>query len=416
MTENGWADIDQWVDDDFDANQLLGTAANGNDEDDWDDYDSNEEEKDAEKELIRFKGQGKKANLFDKRGKIIPKSSSSSSSLSKEEELNWRDRPRSRQTEPLRDRHDRLDNKYKNERHEKHGKYDKPEKHFNNHEKHHNNHDKTDSIEKVKFHKKSQSNDGIESMSKAFSRLMPIDGWKPGDDNIEDYASDVEDESKDNDIMRNVNPERLRLIQKEDDHHNTYLHGKNNKGNGRPKSKEYQYHNSSSSNNNKNQERETHVIRRIHYSEEKNIPKAPASMVKKQTGNKNKESLIESKWADEPSIKITESNNHKDIENSREYYRNKKLSNKLDWDNGIKGSIDEYDNDDEEDYSEDEKKIVNKNHIKHEHFTYDNSSKESKLKDISRPFTAPELSTNKESTSKPKPKARPSTTIDSMWA
>lgn len=416
-----WGENEDWVDDDFDVAEVINEIENskeeGDNESDWDDYDSNDEIETNEKLTSNnntnvnnkwsLKKDNKKNEFRLKNNKDKSHSINTIRFNKNEGHNNHNEKMKPRRLSNNKDNnndfsirdHHNFHNNYDNDHYQNynHNNHNRSHSHNYNHS-HNSNHNFSNN---ETFHKKKNSKEKTEldELNTSFARLMPINGWKPGDDDIEDYASDnEEDQFAKRSITQHIRNDGKFNNNNKNKNTNTNININKKLNKDQPRSSTIKNENLT----NKNDE----SVHRIHYSEEKHIPKAPAALIKKEIETK-KSHILESKWANQSEKK---DNRFDDIKQSREYYRQKKISNKLDWDNGIKGSIEDYEkSDDDEDHG---KRLNNNDNnssdTKHEHFTYENSSKK-KEDSQSEPTTRP-------TTSNSKAKARPSTTLSSMWA
>lgn len=316
--EFDWDEVDCWVDDDFDADDMFGTGPidtrnndEGVDEDDWDDTDDDYEDdqtKDKRYSTVKSKVSKMKEPVISNdqmRKKIngIPKGPKKT-----------------------------VDNvRRKNE------KYDEGiRQHVKGKEKHEG---------------KNKGNEWRHSENKNkiptdLERLMPVAGWKPGNNEAKFVNAETHEQ------FEQKQPREKKVYQ---GHYNNDKEHSDNKR----KHKNYKKNMfERNENNNSNNTDDTHIVR-IHYTEdEKNND---------DINNKTKKIFLESRWANdnvESKPKVVEP-----IKNSREMYRQQKLKNQLDWDKGIRYRPGDSDIESDSEY-DDQNEHSKKQEAYHQHFSY----------------------------------------------
>lgn len=395
-----WRNIDCWVEDDFDANELIkglddaGLGVTQETEDDWADWSGDE-----------GPGEGKIGaaakshdNSWISKGKAIDdpmeKSWRKANKLERaprgrkphgEESRSGKDRPR-RLSEPHHNTpsipHEPLQ-----ERRRRGGRRRGKE---------------PDLFPIARKEKK------MDEMSRAFARLMPVAGWKPAAE-AEDARGEAEEEYDDDDddvdatqdiklspcsgILPHVHEERLRLIQPKQAKEEEPRGRRHRSRHRKPKSVQKE------KSPLPNHAETTHPVR-IRYSEEpkhssKGGPTAGKEKKRNETSakevNSKKKPVLESKWAAPGNGKAEDATSQK-----REQYRRKKIASQLDWDNGVKGTADGHVSAKEAEQSKPVPSPSLHKQQQHQHFAYENSE--------------PPASKNET------PKTKAKSKLTSMWA
>lgn len=340
-----WRNIECWVEDDFDANELLrgldsaGRGATQDNEEDWADWSGDE-----------GLGEGKARtaakthdNSWVTKGKVtddpMEKSWRKASKLEKvprgrrargEESRIGREKPR-RLSEPHHNVSS-IPHEPSHERRRRGGRRRGKE---------------PDLFPSVKKEKQ------MDEMSSAFARLMPVAGWQPaageearGEEEAE-FADEGVDLAQDIKIsprlktLPHVHEERLRLIQpkqvqvKEEEPRSRRHRSRHRKSKSAQKEKSPE----------PNHTEVSHPVR-LRYSEEpkQSSKTAPATAKEKKRNeagakeaNNKKKPILESKWAALNNDKADDT-----TVRMREQYRQKKIDSQLDWDNGVKGTADDH--------------------------------------------------------------------------
>jgi hypothetical protein len=348
-----WGTTDSWIDDDFDASELINNNVQVNgDEDDWADIDDDADDNNKNETITKSRKNKTNENwrkpMQSKNDKLthnINRRNSNDKGWNRNEIDSRRNKDTHDNSKFIRSHY--IDKKVEipkepkklKERHERH--YTKPQVEIN-----------------VEDKKK-----------KDLARLMPIAGWKlePSEENVIDYETytneDVENEETSWNFKGKVNKnseDLARLMpyneQNQDIDNNEPLtkhgkHRKHKKNNSREETSDAQ----------------TNVVR-IHYTDDV----ASEHAITK--------SHLESKWANEEvDTKAPPQLTEESALSSREKYRQQKIKSQLDWDNGI-----QHRPEDNAYNSDDDTSTIQKPITTHTHFSYDNSitsqSKTTKIK------------------------------------
>ncbi|GAV27461.1 hypothetical protein PMKS-000929 [Pichia membranifaciens] len=247
----------------------------------------------------------------------------------------------------------------------------------------------------------------MDEMSSAFARLMPVAKWQPATE-AEDARGEAEEEYDDDDdvdvtqdiklsthsgILPHVHEERLRLIQpkqaKEEEPRSRRHRSRHRKSKSVQKEKSPL----------PNHAETTHPVR-IRYSEEpkQSAKGGPAAAKEKKRNeasakevNSKRKPVLESKWAAPGNGKAEHPTAQK-----REQYRQKKIASQLDWDNGVKGTADDHVSAKEAEHAKPVPSLSMHKQQQHQHFAYENSE--------------PPASKNET------PKTKAKSKLTSMWA